>query len=73
MPGIYKETMESLDRIKESHPNLYKVWKVFLERRKQRMLHLLRQCNTMIEEMDNLPDIDPMMVLMLYHISSQQT
>ena len=73
MPRIYKETMESLDTIKESHPNLYRVWKIFLERRKQRMLHILRQCNTMINEMNDLPDIDPIVMLILYHNSTQQT
>ena len=46
------------------HPNLYNVWKVFLER---------RAYNTMINEMDDSPDIDPMVMLMLYHISTQQT
>ena len=73
MPGLYGETMENLERIKDTHPNLYNVWKVFLERRKERMFHILRQCNTMINEMDDSPDIDPMVMLMLYHISTQQT
>ena len=36
-------------------------------------MHILRQCNTMINEMDDMPDIDPMVMLMLYHISTQQT
>ena len=73
MPGLYGETMDNLERIKVTHPNLYNVWKVFLERRKERMMHILRQCNTMINEMDDMPDIDPMVMLMLYHISTQQT
>tara|TARA_B110001450_G_scaffold239792_1_gene247977 strand:- start:384 stop:605 length:222 start_codon:yes stop_codon:yes gene_type:complete len=73
MRESYKETMESLDLIKESHPNLYRVWKMFLERRKQRMLHILRQCKTMINETDDLPDIDPIIMLILYHSFNQQT
>tara|TARA_B110000003_G_C16643886_1_gene531248 strand:- start:1780 stop:2010 length:231 start_codon:yes stop_codon:yes gene_type:complete len=70
MPGLYGQTMDNLERIKETHPNLYNVWKSFLERRKERMFHLLRQCNTMINEMNDMPDIDPMVMLMLYHIST---
>lgn len=73
MPGLYGETIENLERIKESHPNLYNVWKVFLERRKERMFHLLRQCNTMIDNIGDSSDIDPVVMLMLYHISTQQT
>ena len=43
MPGLYGETMENLERIKDTHPNLYNVWKVFLERRKERMFHILHK------------------------------
>ena len=71
MPGLYGETMENLERIQETHPNLYNVWKIFLERREKRMLDILHECNTMINEMDNMPDINPMTMLMLYHISTQ--
>lgn len=73
MPGLYGETIENLERIKETHPNFYNVWKIFLERREKRMFDVLHQCNTMINEMDNMPDINPMVMLMLYHISTQQT
>ena len=33
MPGLYGETMDNLERIKVTHPNLYNVWKVFLEKK----------------------------------------
>ena len=73
MPGLYGETMENLESIKETHPNLYNVWKIFLERRKERLMHILRQCNTMISEMNDEADIDPLTMLLVYHISTQQT
>ena len=73
MPGLYGETMENLESIKETHPNLYNVWKIFLERRKERLMHILRQCNTMINEMNDEADIDPLTMLLVYHISTQQT
>ena len=71
MAGKFSETMENLEKIKHTHPNLYTVWKLFLEKRKKRMLKLLSQCDKMVNDIENLPDIDPISMLSLIDISSQ--
>lgn len=71
MPGKFTQTMENLEKIKNTHPNLYNVWKLFLEKRKKRMFKLLAQCDKMVNEIEDLPDIDPLAMLALIDISTQ--
>ena len=71
MLNKFDKTIEDLEKIKITHPNLYNLWKVFLERRKKRMLEILLQFDKILNNIENLPDIDPLSMMLIFDISLQ--
>lgn len=66
-----------LSRIKTTHPNIYKLWNTYIEKKIDSLNLLIRECNNVIDviDNDNTPDLthDNLLTLffMMYYLNNE--
>lgn len=73
MDASFKRIMEQLERKKDTHPHLVKLWKSYIMIKKERFLQYCLSCDAAIEKMNNRVDIDPHAALTLTCLMSHYT
>lgn len=53
----YNHTMDKLEDIKTTHPNIYELWKGILDKKIQSIQKTLREAEIMIENSKQIPDL----------------
>ena len=53
----YNHTMDKLEDIKTTHPNIYELWKNVLDKKIQSIQKTLREAEIMIENSKQIPDL----------------
>ena len=53
-----------LDKKKESHPNLTKLWREYIKLKKMRFITELARCDNMLNYIDCMPDQTPEQIIM---------
>jgi len=53
----YNHTMEPLENIKQTHPNIYELWKKILDKKRYSLEKTMIEAKNMIEASKNIPDL----------------
>jgi hypothetical protein len=64
--NIYDEMLQKISIYKDTHPNLYQIWYVYLTKLKDKHEGVTKQFDLIMNAMPNNPDISNSNILMLY-------
>lgn len=68
MDVSYQTFMEKLEKIKQTHPVLYNVWKNVIEKKKHNLLSILNQGEKMLISTETIDDFTEEQVLLLFSL-----
>ena len=68
----YDEMLQKIEVHKETHPNLYRIWFVYISKLKMRHENISRQFDMILNAIPNSPDLSGrnIMILYAYNIAS---
>jgi ABC-type molybdate transport system ATPase subunit len=70
MDSSFNEALENLHKYKETHPNIVNLWIEYINRRKENMLRVIKECNEVSNKLKNKNDLSINNIASLYILQS---
>jgi len=70
MDNSLNEVLENLNKYKITHPNIVNLWIEYINRRKQNMLQVIKECNEVIDKLNTKRDLSINNIVSLYILQS---
>ena len=64
--NLYDEMLEKIEVHKDTHPNLYRIWYVYISKLKTRHENISRQFDMILDAIPNSPDLSDRNIILLY-------
>ena len=61
----FESMYSKLDEIKDTQPEIFKIWKIYLQMKQQRLDDLSRELSLMVDTVKNTPYVNKKLAIML--------
>lgn len=62
----YDDMLQKIEVHKDTHPNLYSIWSIYISKLKERHENISKQFNLILNAIPNTPDLSHRNIIMLY-------
>ena len=66
MDELYKNTVIKMNDKRNSHPNIIKLWDIYLKYKKEEFINNLKHCKNIVENLETVDDLSSINILSLY-------